>query len=110
MRPLAYISLPVILLRTVASSSPTGRYYVRMGVYLGTLTFVAACSAFVAAGMSIVGQRYNVNYVVARTFYALAGTLLDIQIDVEGAEHLETRPAVLMSNHQSILDILFVGR
>lgn len=109
-KPLAYISLPVILLRSIAANSPVGRYYVRVGVYVGTLTMVAACSAVVAAGMSFVGQRFDVNFVVARTFYALTKKALNVSIEVEGEEYLDTRPAVLMVNHQSMLDVLVVGR
>jgi len=109
-KPLAYVSLPVILLRSIAARSPVGRYYVRVGMYVGTLTMVAACSAVIAAGMSVIGQRFDVNFVVARTFYALTKKALNIEVEVEGEENLDTRPAVLMANHQSMLDVLVVGR
>ena len=64
----------------------------------------------VAAGMSLAGHRFDINWVVARSFYTLAGKLLDIKFVVEGEEHLDTKPAVLVGNHQSGLDILFLGR
>ncbi|KAF8827256.1 hypothetical protein HHX47_DHR5000997 [Lentinula edodes] len=109
-KPIAYISLPVILARTAISSSPMGLYYFRRGLYLGCMTAVATFGIVVAATMSATGYRYDVNWVIARTFYALAGTVLNIKVEVEGEEHLLTKPAVLLSNHQSMLDILFVGR
>ncbi|GLB34201.1 putative 1-acyl-sn-glycerol-3-phosphate acyltransferase family protein [Lyophyllum shimeji] len=109
-KPLAYLSLPVILLRSIAATSSTGRYYVRQGVYVGTLMTLAACSVVVAAGMSIVGKQFDVNYVVARTFYAVARRVLQVEIEVEGEEHLDGRPGVLMANHQTMLDIIVVGR
>lgn len=71
---------------------------------------VAACSFILAAGMSVVGKRFDVNFVVARVFYAVAGNALDLTIEVEGEENLDKTPAVLMMNHQSMLDILVVGR
>lgn len=74
------------------------------------MTAVATFGIVVAATMSATGYRYDVNWVIARTFYALAGTVLNIKVEVEGEEHLLTKPAVLLSNHQSMLDILFVGR
>lgn len=74
------------------------------------MTAVATWAAFVAAAMSLVGRRYEVNYVIARTFYAVAGTALGISVEVEGEEYLDTKPALLMNNHQTMLDILFVGR
>lgn len=109
-KPIAYVSVPVILLRSIAATSKTGRYYIRQGVYVTTLMTVAACSVVLAAGMSAVGKRFDVNYVVARVFYAVAGKALDLKIEVEGEEELEKRPAILMMNHQSMLDVLVIGR
>lgn len=79
-------------------------------MYVGTMMTVAACSAFVAAGLSLVGRRFNTNYVVARTFHAIIGKTLSLRVELEGAEILDTRPAVLMLNHQSMLDVLVVGK
>ncbi|KAK2465921.1 hypothetical protein APHAL10511_001562 [Amanita phalloides] len=112
LRPLAYISLPLFILRSVAtSSSPIGRYYARAALYISTLMSVATCSTAVAAGMVMIGRRYDTNFVVARTFYAICKRVMNIHVDVEGEEYLSsTRPAVYMMNHQSMLDILIVGR
>ncbi|KAL4257356.1 1-acyl-sn-glycerol-3-phosphate acyltransferase [Pleurotus pulmonarius] len=109
-KPLAYISLPVVLIRSLCTRSPTVRYYTRLGAYLGAMAAVATCSIFIAAGMSILGRKYDANWVVARVFDATAGRLMGIEWEVEGEEHLQTRPAVMMGNHQSMLDILGLGR
>lgn len=109
-KPIAYVSVPVILVRSVTASSPKARGYVRLGVYLGCMATVAACAAFVGAAMALVGRKYDVNYVVARTFYAVCTFVLDIRIEVEGEEYLGEKPVVLMMNHQSVFDIYFVGR
>ncbi|KII94613.1 hypothetical protein PLICRDRAFT_96444 [Plicaturopsis crispa FD-325 SS-3] len=110
LKPLAYISLPVFLLRFAASTSPYASYLYRLGLYTGTMALVGTFGFISSLGMSIVGQRYNVNWVVARTFYAAASTVLGLTIEVEGEEHLLTRPAVFIGNHQSMLDILILGR
>jgi lysophosphatidate acyltransferase len=109
-KPLAYISVPVIILRTIASTSPVGRYYAQLTIYLGTLAVVSTWGVFVAVGMTLIGRRHDVNYVVARSFYAIASRVLDIQVEVEGEEHLQTCPVVMVGNHQSMLDILYLGR
>lgn len=109
-KPLAYISVPVIVLRTIASASPVGRYYAQLTIYLGTLAVVSTWGVFVAVGMTLVGRRHDVNYVVARSFYAIASRVLDIRVEVEGEEHLQTCPVVMVGNHQSMLDILYLGR
>lgn len=109
-KPLVYISVPVILLRTVASASSVGRYYAQLTIYLGTLAVVSTWGVFVAVGMSLIGRRHDVNYVVARSFYAIASRVLDVRVEVEGEEHLQTRSMVMVGNHQSVLDILWLGR
>lgn len=109
-KPLAYISLPLVVFRSIASNSPTGRYYWRLTVFLGSLVVASTWGVVVAVGMTLVGRRNDVNYVVARTFYAVASYALDITVELHGEEHLETRPAIIVGNHQSMLDILYLGR
>jgi lysophosphatidate acyltransferase len=110
LKPIAYISLPVIIINSVASTSPKTQYYVRSATYAGTMAVVGACSVFAAAGMALVGEKYNVNYVVARAFYWTASKIMNIDVEVEGEEHLLTQPAMLLSNHQSMLDVLILAR
>ena len=105
-KPLVYLS-PII---AVAWFTPTGRYYLRLGIYLNTLCVVGMSSGIIASVMAIAGRKYDVNSVVAYTFYWIVSRALNITVEVEGEEHLETRPAVLIGNHQSVLDILWLGR
>ncbi|KAA1466525.1 acyltransferase-domain-containing protein [Dentipellis sp. KUC8613] len=109
-KPLAYLGLPVFLLHTLSSSSPVARYYVRITLYLSTLGLCSAWGVVVSVAMSLAGRRFDINWVIARSFYAIASRVMDIKMTVEGAEYLETRPAVLIGNHQSMLDILYLGR
>jgi lysophosphatidate acyltransferase len=109
-KPLAYISLPVLVFRSIANMSPTGRYFWKLGVFLGSLVVVSTWGIVIAVGMTLVGRRHDVNYVVARTFYAVASRALDVKVEIEGEEHLQTRPTVMVSNHQSMLDILCLAR
>ncbi|KAF7352354.1 1-acyl-sn-glycerol-3-phosphate acyltransferase [Mycena venus] len=112
LKPVAYASLPFLALQY----SPHGRYYTRSVIYVGALGFVATISVFFAAGLSLANRRFDVNYVVAQTFYAVAGTLIGWRVEVEGEEWLRDskdgggRPAILMCNHQSMIDILPLAR
>ena len=106
-KPLVYLSLPIIF---AASFTPTGRYYIRVGIFVACLSAVGTASGFIALAMAIAGQKYDVNSVVAFTFYYIASRTLNITIEVEGEEHLKTRPAVMVGNHQSMLDIIWLGR
>ncbi|KAG9019548.1 1-acylglycerol-3-phosphate O-acyltransferase [Tulasnella sp. 427] len=60
--------------------------------------------------MVAMGKRYDIQWLVARSFYELGSRLLGITMTVEGWEYLETRPAIYIGNHQSMIDILFLGR
>lgn len=80
-------------------------------MYMSVMLSVATCSTAIAASMVLLGRRYDTNFVVARVFYAICKRVMNIQVEVvEGQEYLSSRPAVYMMNHQSILDILIVGR
>lgn len=109
-KPLAYLSLPVFVLHTLSQSSPIVRYYVRLSLYLSSLGICSAWGAFISIPMSIVGRRFDINWVVARTFYLIGGKASGIDIVVEGEEYLDTCPAIFVGNHQSMLDILYIGR
>ncbi|TBU61536.1 hypothetical protein BD310DRAFT_956989 [Dichomitus squalens] len=101
--PLAYVSLP-------ADSSPFARYYVRFGLYLSTLGVCSIWGVICSIGLGLTGNRFDVFYIVARSFYFLASRVIGIRLIVEGQGYLETRPSVLVGNHQSMLDILYLGR
>ncbi|KAF6762066.1 1-acylglycerol-3-phosphate O-acyltransferase [Ephemerocybe angulata] len=109
-KPLAYISLPVLFLRSLSNSSPVARYYIRAVAYAGTLVSVASGCIFAAIGYSLAGKKYDVNNFVAKVFYGAVSRLFNLQVEVEGEQYLDMRPAVIMVNHQSMLDILIVGR
>ncbi|KAJ2917478.1 hypothetical protein MD484_g2923, partial [Candolleomyces efflorescens] len=109
-KPLAYLSLPYLFLRSLAGTSPVARYYIRAVAYASTLVTVASGCLVAAVGFTVVGKQHDVNHLVARVFYAAVTRLFNITVEVEGEEHLNSRPAVLMANHQSMLDIIILGR
>ncbi|KAF9448996.1 1-acylglycerol-3-phosphate O [Macrolepiota fuliginosa MF-IS2] len=109
-KPLAYLSLPVFLFGSISAASPKGQYYTRVFIYLGTLAGVATASIATAAALTILGRPHDVNYYVAGMFYTLASKFLDLKVEVEGEEHLDNKPAVILCNHQSVVDILIIGR
>lgn len=109
-KPVAYISLPVFIVRWITQQSPLARFWVRVAMYYTALSLTCVWGVLVSIPMSLAGEKLNVNYIVARSFAAFAGRLMEISFEVEGEEYLETRPAILVGNHQSGLDVLFLGR
>ena len=110
LKPVAYFGLPAYLLHRLSQTSPLARYYIRSVLYIFGLSFCSTVGVCTALPLSLLGRRHDVNYVVARTFYAIFSRLSDIQIVVEGEEHLQMRPCVFVGNHQSMLDVHFLGR
>lgn len=109
-KPLAYLSVPAFALHTLAKSNPLIRYYVRIGLFLSTLGICSVWGVICSIGMGLVGRRFDVFYVIARSFYYLTSPVIGVRLEVEGEEYLETRPSVLVGNHQSMFDILYLGR
>ncbi|GHJ88009.1 hypothetical protein NliqN6_4411 [Naganishia liquefaciens] len=132
-KPLAYItttSLSVLTLLTGTcaaishSTAPAlrkARFVVHLGCYVGALAVCSWLGVVYSVLLTIVGQRLNINYLTARTFCYLCSPLIGIRLEVEGEEHLEAvlgkskrgekgGCAVLVGNHQSFMDILYLGR
>jgi lysophosphatidate acyltransferase len=110
-KPVAYIGVPIYALYKVSEASPVARYYFRRGIYLSTIGICSIWGVISSVGMTILGRQLDTSWVVARTFHFMAGRSLDISFEVEGEENLQhTGGAVLLGNHQSMLDILYIGR
>jgi len=107
---LAYISLPLYMLKLMSDRSPITRYYFRLGVYISAMGLCSIWGVIVSIAMTLMGKRYDINFIVSRTFYKVISKVMGITCTVDGEHHLDTRPAVLVGNHQSMLDIVFLGR
>ncbi|CAO1619565.1 unnamed protein product [Parajaminaea phylloscopi] len=102
----------VALLALVSPRSQKARFYLNVFLYVSSLGVCSVWGVVVSVLMNFVpGQRLNINYIVARSFYLLAGTLTGIRFTVEGEENFKkAQPGVLVGNHQTGIDILYLGR
>ncbi|ORY27361.1 hypothetical protein BCR39DRAFT_538480 [Naematelia encephala] len=124
---LGWLLKPFALASTIALSTlgilsqkyQRARFYFHLILYISTLGAMSIWGVAVSILATLAGQRLNINYYVARSFYLTCSPLVGIKIDVEGEEHLtglltarggNPQSAVLVGNHQSFLDILFIGR
>ncbi|KWU41936.1 acyltransferase-domain-containing protein, partial [Rhodotorula sp. JG-1b] len=86
------------------------RYYLRLTTFLVSLGANSFWGVCVSIAMSLVGRGKDINYVVARSFETSTAPLVGVTLRVEGRHHLEeNRPAVLVGNHQTMIDILYLG-
>lgn len=104
---LATYSIATILpLYIISRFSPTTRYYYRLTCFLLGLGTASAWGVIVSIALSLVGKSHDINYVVARSFHGCVAPLVGMSFTVEGEEYLDTKPAVVIGNHQTMIDIL----
>ncbi|KAJ2379327.1 1-acylglycerol-3-phosphate O-acyltransferase [Coemansia sp. RSA 2607] len=98
-------------LAVAALFSRKAHYYRRL-IHFTVCVVIASVTGIVSSPVLwAVGRRASCNWVVARTFYFLTHLLLGIRVEIEGEEIMEQAgPCVLVGNHQSVLDLVMLGR
>ena len=86
-KPLAYISVPYLILKYATNTNQTARCYLRVVVYYSALGFCSTWGMIVAAGMTLAGHRFDIHWVVARSFYTLTGKPLTNPMDASYPVH-----------------------
>lgn len=106
------LGVAIAALVLASPRSQKARMWLNVLIYVSSLGFCSVFGVVTSVVMNLIpGQKLNINYVVARTFYYLAGTLTGIKFQVEGEENFaKAQPAVLVGNHQTSIDILYLGR
>ncbi|WFD31834.1 1-acylglycerol-3-phosphate O-acyltransferase [Malassezia sp. CBS 17886] len=108
---LTALSLAFGVLTLASARSRKARYYLNMILFTSGLAVCSLLGVTLSLLMALIpGQRFNVNFVIARTFYKIMSPLTGIRMVVEGQEHMtEQRSAIIVGNHQSQLDVLYLG-
>lgn len=88
----------------------TIKFYFKSTVYGLLITVCALYGVVASIFLRIIGKKEYSQYTVARAFYYSVSTVLGIKIKVNNEKYLHGKPAVFISNHQSALDILILGR
>ncbi|KAJ1647104.1 1-acylglycerol-3-phosphate O-acyltransferase [Coemansia erecta] len=98
-------------LAVAAVFSRKANYYRRMAHYVVCVILASIAGLASMPVLWAAGRRASCNWVVARTFYFLTWAVLGITVEIEG-EEIMTRaaPCVLIGNHQSMLDLIMLGR
>ncbi|KAJ2383949.1 1-acylglycerol-3-phosphate O-acyltransferase [Coemansia sp. RSA 2611] len=108
---LLWAALLDLSLALAALFSRRAGYYRRLA-HFALCAAVASTAGIVAAPVLWArGLRASGNWVVARTFYYTTRVLLGIRVELEGEDILHrARPCVLVGNHQTMLDLVMLGR
>ncbi|CAO3640662.1 unnamed protein product [Cunninghamella blakesleeana] len=102
--------LPLLLVLIMRKKG--GFYYrtILSNIIMGIAAFYGMIAALT---FPLIGKSHLINWSVARVYYNLCGSLLDISTTIEGKENLDLAakrgPAVYVCNHQSSLDVLIMG-
>ena len=139
LKPLGIAStLALSTLGLISRKSRRARFIYHLTLYAGTLGIMSVWGVVVSVAATLIGQvlsatssqicrchhgamgfigqiadlqRFNINYIVARSFYGTVSPLIGIRLRVEGEEHLiklaqgkgaggRPQSAVLVGNHQ----------
>lgn len=86
------------------------KFYAK-SVLFGSLIVVCALYGVVAGlVLKLIGKEEYAQYTVARAFYYSFSRLLGVKVTIKNSHYLQTKPSVVVSNHQSALDILILGK
>lgn len=86
------------------------RFWAKLLLYYWTL-FISAFSGFVLSIILFVLGKSNISqWGVARICNTISAPALNLKMQVENEHFMRVRPCVFVSNHQSELDILLLGR
>ncbi|RAL15115.1 1-acylglycerol-3-phosphate O-acyltransferase SLC1 [Aspergillus homomorphus CBS 101889] len=89
---------------------PRAAFVARCLAAYGSLLLCATYGVVASIVLRLVGYGRISQWATARSFKWVMRYTTGVQFDIiEGVEHLSTRPAVFISNHQSELDVLMLG-
>lgn len=86
------------------------KFYFKTLLAASVLGGCALYGVLASIALTIVGKRHLAQWTTARVFYYTFSSILGIRIKLINEERLNNLPAILVSNHQSALDILILGR
>lgn len=105
------IAPPLALLALLSPRSQAARKHLNTILYFTSMGLCSIYGILLALVVWVVpGERLNIFYFVARAMHTLTSFLTGTRCTVEGYENIpQSSPCVMIGNHQSSLDILYLG-
>lgn len=82
------------------------RTFLAVTIFGSCAVYGVFCSLF----LTMIGKRHLAQWSTARAFYYSFSSIMGIKIKLVGEEKLSKLPGILISNHQSSLDMLVLAR
>ena len=87
------------------------KFYCKSVIYGTVITGCAFYGVVASIALRVVGKKEYAQYTVARAFYHSLSLFLRLKINLKNEHYLkDNKPAIVISNHQSALDIYILGR
>lgn len=86
------------------------KFFLKSVVYGSLIAGCAIYGVVASIVLRIVNKPQYAQYTVAKVFYAVCSAVLGLKITVKNEHYLKDMPAILVSNHQSALDIYMLGK
>jgi lysophosphatidate acyltransferase len=110
-----YLAMPAVMLSGTLigylTSGRKTRFFSRCVASYISLLLCASYGIVASIFLRIVGRQHLAQWTTARSFELLTTPLVNWSWEIEGGEILsKNRPAVFISNHQSEMDVLVLGK
>lgn len=102
--------LAVVIFGILGPLSSRTRFYAKVVTSVLALIICATYGVVASLVLGLLGRRSLSQWTTARAFSNLLSPLTGFYFEIEGEERLLTRPAVFISNHQTEMDVLMLGR
>ncbi|KAK7202574.1 putative 1-acylglycerol-3-phosphate acyltransferase [Myxozyma melibiosi] len=113
----AFLSAITVVIAVTLSLNMLGsvihplRFWTRVLVFLVSMSFCASYGVVTSIILSLLGKRSLCQWVAGRAFSTITAPLLGLKFEIENEALLrDTRPAIVVANHQTELDVLILGR
>ena len=105
----SFVVVPLSLF-TLGQKIPRAAFAARCLASYGSLLICAVYGVIASIVLRLVGYGRVSQWATARSFKWVMRYTTGVRFNIiEGAEHLSTRPAVFIGNHQTELDVLMLG-
>ncbi|CUM50589.1 uncharacterized protein AC631_03971 [Debaryomyces fabryi] len=86
------------------------KFYIKSTIFGALISGCAIYGVFASILLRLIGKKEYAQYTVARAFYFTFSTILGVKITIKNEHFLHDVPGIVISNHQSALDILMLGK
>ena len=105
-----YLGLTTSLFSMSYFGNQTASFFARLLASYACISICAIYGVFASILLRLIGRHRISQWTVARSFKWAMALTTGVRFEiVAGKEHLQTRPAVFVGNHQTALDVLLLG-